>query len=104
MYYGFLGLIANGKPARPGKRQSRGKCHRIQFFQKNIVARKSAKSLRFFLLSFAVFATLRENLGSGPYYHYFNLLSARMTDPCPPASPVIQHKVKDFDEDLQDQF
>ena len=56
-----------------GKRQSRGKCHRIQFFQKNIVARKGAKSL---------FATLRANLGSGSYYHHFNLLLARMTDPC----------------------
>ena len=67
----------------PGKRQSRGKCHRIQFFQKDIVARKGAKSLRFFLLSFAVFATpwRGENLGSVPYYHHFNLLSARMTDP-----------------------
>ena len=47
-----------------GKRQSRGKCHRIQFFQKDIVARKGAKALRFFLLSFAVFVTLRENLGN----------------------------------------
>ena len=66
------------KGVEAGKRQSRGKCHRIQFFQKDIVARKGAKALRFFLLSFAVFATLRENFGSGPYYHHFNLLSAKM--------------------------
>jgi len=65
-----------------GKRQSRRKCGDITQLEKNIISRKGAKSLRFPLLFFARFASLRENFRSRLYQHDFNLLSARMTEPC----------------------